>query len=289
MRTFTILRILSGIILLLTIVTTTVGLFWQDGGNSFYVESVYGENIKMFGNGLYSHESFFKAPINKGTDAVTLFIVVPLFLSVVLLNSRNSLKLRLLYLGLLSYLLYYSASLAFGASYNNFFVIYILLFSTSLYGFIIGIIDIDTKIIEDKIMPGLPHRAVAIFMFFAGLSVFVWLIEILGSIVNGNPPVSLGINTTEPTFVLDLGIIAPSAFIGGVSILKRKPFGYIVASILLTLNALIGLVVISQSIFQKIYGVNIGFEQFITYVGIFVLMSLIATTLNIQVLRNIKH
>lgn len=289
MRGFKVLKVLSIIIILLTLVTTTAGLFWQDDGETFYVKSVYGENIKMFGKGLYSHESFFSAPVNKGTDAATLFVVVPLFLVAVLLNRRNSLKFRLIYLGLLSYLLYYSASQAFGVSYNNLFIVYILLFSTSLYSFILGICSIDTSVVKAKILPGLPHRAVAIFMFLAGLSVFVWLIEIIASITNGNPPASLGINTTEPTSVLDLGVIAPSAFMGGVLILKRKSFGYIVASILLTLNALIGLVVILQSIFQRLYGVNLSMQQFIAYVGVFVSMSLVATILNIKVLKNIKH
>lgn len=289
MKSFRTLKVLSMFIIVLTVVTTVVGLFCQDGGNFFYLESVYGENIKMFGNGLYSHESFFKAPINKGTDAVTLFLVVPLFLMTVLLNKRNSLKFRLLYLGLQSYLLYYSTSLAFGAAYNVLFIVYILLFSFCLYAFILGITSIDTSIISDKIMLGLPHKGVAIFMVFAGLSVFVWLIEIISSITSGKPPTSLGINTTEPTFVIDLGIIAPSAFITGFLILKRKPFGYILAPILLTLNALIGVVVIVQSIFQKLYGVNITMGQLVAFVGVFVLMSLIATILNIKLLINVKH
>lgn len=283
-----IIFILSIVIILLTIVTTSFGLFWENDGQSFYVENVNGDIVKIFGNGLYKHESYFKAPINKGTDAIILFIVIPLFFSTVLLYKKNLLKIRLLHLGLLSCLLYYSASIAFGVSYNILFLVYLILFSSCLFTFIIGINSIEKKRVEQCIMPKLPHKSVAVFLVIAGLSVFVWLIEIIGSIKTGNPPGVIGNNTTEPTFVIDIGIIAPCAFYSAFLVFKRKPLGYILSIILLTLNSIIGLIVISQTIFQNMYGVGISLNEFIPYVSVFVIMSLVATALNIKSLRNIK-
>lgn len=284
-----IIFILSIVIILLAIVTTSVGLFWENDGQPFYVDNINGDTVKIFGNGLYEHESYFKAPIDKGTDAIILFIVIPLFFTAVLLYKKNLLKLRLLHLGLLSCLLYYSASIAFGVSYNILFLVYLILFSACLFAFILGISSIENKRVEQSIMPKIPHKSVVVFLVIAGLSVFVWLIEIIGSIKTGNPPGILGNNTTEPTFVIDIGIIAPCAFYSAFLVYKRNPLGYVFSIILLTLNSIIGLIVISQTIFQNKYEVGISLNEFIPYVSVFIVMSLVATVLNIKTLRNMKN
>jgi hypothetical protein len=54
-----------------------------------------------------------KAPIFRGTDAVTLFVSVPLLALSFLLYRRGSLRGALLLVGVLGFFLYYSASLAF--------------------------------------------------------------------------------------------------------------------------------------------------------------------------------
>jgi hypothetical protein len=280
---------LSILIILLAIITSSLGLFWQDNGESFFVENVNGDKVKIFGNGLYAHESYFKAPINKGTDAVILFIIVPLFIITLYLYNKDILRIKLLHLGLLSCLLYYSASLAFGAACNRLFVVYILLFSASLFTFIIGIHRLEQKKIQDSILSTIPHKSMVVFLVIVGLSVFVWLIEIIGSIKTGNPPGVIGINTTEPTFVFDIGIIAPLAFYSARMVYERKPIGYLIAILLLTLNSMIGLIVISQTIFQYTYGVIISIKEFIPYVVVFVAMSFFATLLNIKTLQNIKN
>jgi len=283
------ISILSIVIIVLAIITSSVGLFWVDDGDSFFVENVNGDTVEIFGNGLYAHESCFKAPIDKGTDAIILFIVLPLFFVTVLLLKKNLLRVKLLHLGLLSCLLYYSASIAFGVSYNILFLVYIMLFAACLFTFIIGISSIDLKNVKESIMPKIPHKSLVIFLVFAGLSVFVWLIEIIGSIKTGTPPGIIGISTTEPTFVLDIGVIAPIAFYSAWLVYKRKAKGYVYSVVLLTLNAVVGLIVIAQTIFQNAYGVIVSLEEFIPFVLVFVVMSSIATILNVKVLRNIGN
>ncbi len=73
MKSIKTIRILSIIIIVLAGIHAALGLFWHTGAEVFYATNVYGQSVKMFGDGLYAHESYFKAPIFKGTDAVTLF------------------------------------------------------------------------------------------------------------------------------------------------------------------------------------------------------------------------
>jgi hypothetical protein len=282
------LKVLSSIVVFLAMIVSAVGFFWKDSGTAFYVNNIYGESVQMYGNGLYAYDTYFKAPIQRGTDLITLFIAIPILICSILLNRKGLIKYRLLLAGILSYFLYYSACLTFGVSYNILFPVYILLFSSSLFSFMVAIKGIDVKSISDKISDKMPRRRIAVFMIFAGLSVFVWLIEIISALSTGRPPASLAIYTTEPTYVLDLGIIAPSAFTCAVLLFQKKPLGYAFAPVLLVLNSLVGAVVISQTIVQKVAGVNISLGAFITFVGVFVLTSLIAILLNASLLKNIK-
>ena len=288
MKSFKTLQVLSYLIILLTLISAGAGLFWQSEGEPFYRQSVFGEDVKVFGSGIYAHDNYFNVPVNRGTDAVTLFVFLPLFILSLFLNKKDSLKYRLLHLGLLSYILYYAASVAFGVAFNSLYLVYLLLFSCSLFSFIIAATNIDLQKIRKKIKTGFPQRGTTAFLILAGLSVFVWLSEIIAFLTSGTPPASLGLKTTEPTFILDIGIIAPSAFMGAVFLMKKKPAGYLIAPVLLVLNSLIGLVVISQTVFQRMYGVVISTAQLIAFAGIFILMSLAAAVLFIKGMQNIE-
>jgi hypothetical protein len=288
MKSFKTLQVMSYLIIILTLISTGFGLFWQTEGEPFYLQSVFGEEVKIFGSGIYAHDNYFNAPINMGTDVVTLFVFLPLFILSVFLNKKNSFRYRLLHLGLLAYILYYAASIAFGVAFNNLYLVYLLLFSASLFTFILTAVSIDLQKLKKKIKTGFPQRGTAAFMILAGLSVFVWLSEIVAFLTSGTPPAGLGIRTTEPTFILDIGIIAPSAFMAAVFLMKKNAWGYLIAPVLLVLNALIGLVVISQTVFQRMYGVEISIGQLIAFSGIFVAMSLAASLFLVKSLQNIE-
>jgi hypothetical protein len=279
---------LSLLVALLAMTAATNGLFWLDNGQPFVFTTLHGHEVEIAGQGLYRNEIAFKAPILRGGDAVTLFIAIPVLLFAALYQRKVTLKGQLLLAGVLSYFLYNAASLAFGAAYNPMFLVYLAWFSASLFAFIIACSEIDLDLLTARINPKLPHRGTAIFMFLAGLSVFVWMIEIVNGLVTGQIPESLASYTTDVTALIDVGVIVPSAFLAGISLLRKKPIGYLLAPILLILNAFIGIVVVSQSIFQARAGIILSTGQFAAYVTPFVLMSFIAVFLVVMFFKNIE-
>ena len=83
----------------------------------------------MWGAGIYAHDSYFKAPIFIGSDFTILLFIVPLTIITLLRNKKGSaIDYDIRVFGILSMLLYYSASLAFGVTYNSLHLVYILLF-----------------------------------------------------------------------------------------------------------------------------------------------------------------
>jgi hypothetical protein len=279
--------VLSLLVALGAVVTAGAGLLWHDGGEPFTVTSVHGETVTIYGRGLYQHDTLFKAPILRGTDAVTLFLAVPVLLATLLRHRRQDLRGRLLLAGVLAYFLYNSASVAFGAAYNPLLLVYVGYFSASLAAFGLAVSSVESRELADRVSPRVPRRLIAAFLFLAGLSVLVWLIDIVGALAAGGVPTHLGTYHTEPTYVIDLAIIAPAAFLGGILLLRRRPAGYIVAAALLVLNAFVGPVVVSQTVFQRLAGVAITTTELMVFAGTFVVTSAIAAALAVALLRSI--
>ena len=283
------LVVLACLVALLAIIYASAGLFSQGGDGPFNFTTLHGATVEMYGQGLYRYDSAFKAPILRGTDAATLFVCVPALLVAVFLYRRGSVRGGLLLTSMLAYFLYNAASLGFGAAYNNLMIVYIVSFSTSLFAFMLALTSIDLKILAERTSPNFPRRSTAFFLFFAGLSLFVWLSEIIGALVQGSVPPNLGPYTTESTYMLDLGIILPCAYLAGILVLRRATLGTLLAAILITVNISIGLVVASQSIMQALDGIILSPAVYAGYVAPFILLSIVATWILARIFRNISE
>jgi hypothetical protein len=289
MKRSNILIWLSVLVAILAGVYASVGLFSQGGNGPFTFTNLHGITTDIYGLGIYRNDSAFKAPILRGTDAVTLFVCVPALLVAIFLYRRGSLRGGLFLTSMLAYFLYNSASLGFGAAYNDLLLVYIASFSASLFAFILACTSIDLDILAERTSSKFPRRGVAIFLFFAGLSLLVWIVDIVSALVQRTFPVNLGPYSTEATYVIDLGIILPTAYLAGVLVLRHKPLGTMLASILITVNVTIGLVVASQSIMQALAGIILTPAEYAAYVAPFVTLSVVAIWVVTLIFRNISE
>lgn len=277
---------LSYLVVLLTFIAALVGIFYTFGGERFVVENIYGESIELYGDGIYQYNSVLKAMGNKGTDMVML-IVASLFALFTVLREKSSL-FRLLQIGTLTALFYYSSCLVFGVTFNSLFPVYVMLFSSSLF-LLISLLSewIKESNISEKAQDR-NFRGTALFTIISGCSVLVWLEFILPAVMSGTPLSNIEIYTTEATFVLDLGIILPVYIACGIALLRKKEIGYKLTPILLIFITIIGLTVIGQNIYQTNAGVMIPQRQFFTLVISFAVLGIIATFLNIRFVKYLK-
>jgi len=282
----TLLVILSACFIVLAAIPPLISLFTESPGTAFRFNNVWGIETELYGRGLYRLESTFKAPINRGTDAVVLFLLLPVLLwNTLRLRQTNGGPVLWLQIGLLSCALYYSFLQAVEVVFNELFLIYVAMLSLSLFAFILGIRTVDFSRIRVRMQVPFPHRGTVVFLLFAGGSVGVWLLEIVAAYQMGMLPAHSGAGVTMPTYAIDLAIIGPSVFIAAWELHRRRPLGYLLAIILLTLNAFIGFVVIGQTIFQYKAGILLTPQQFIPFVGVFVILSAFALWLLTRLLR----
>ncbi len=263
----------AGISLLL-LVMSAAGVFYTTVRFEGTAQNVYGDQVTLFGRGLYGYESFFKGPIFVGTDIVILMLLV-LFL-VVMTAVRHAHVRSSLRIGFYTVFLYYSASLSFGTMINPLFIVYITAFGMLFYRTIAELIHFDYAsselVVKEKRLP----RGLPIFLAVMGVSTFVWFFDIFTLITEGRPSHLIGMQSTEPTHIFDLAVIAPACFLAAHMLKKQKSMGLILAVMMCQLMASIGLIVSAQTVTQRMFGVEITVFEMLVFVVSFMVLSVIA-------------
>jgi hypothetical protein len=290
MKQHSLLHWLIPLISVLALITAAVGLFSQGGDGSSSFQTVYGDRVEIYGQGIYRHDSSFVAGLFKGTDVVTLFLSLPLLLAGYLAYRRGSLRGSIFLTGMLFYFLYIGATYTFSVIFNSLFLVYTALFSASLFATIVALATFDTQSLADKVTSSMPRRGIALFMFVAGLgTLLLWLSELVGPLLTGQAPANLGPYTTIFTHGFDSAVITPATVVTGIYLLKRKPLGYLLAAPLLILCTIIGVTVIAQTISQALVGITFPIGVYIGMVGSWVVMGAFAVGLMIRFFRSISE
>jgi len=276
------------LIAVLTVISAGVGLFWQTGGSLYTFTTLYGETVEIYGQGLYDHDTVFNVGTSQGADAVALLALPLLFISF-MFCQRGSLRGGFLLSSVLGYYLYYGASLGLVVAYNNLYLVYLALFSASFFAFVLALTAIDLPSLPARFSPRLPRRGMAIFMFVVGIGVaFIWLSDVINALTADAVPEALRSHIALVTYTLDVGIIAPACILAGILILRRASLGYLLTGLMTILLALVGAMVIGQTVMQLNLGLQFSTGQLIGKIGTWIIMGGIAVWLTIAFLRNLS-
>lgn len=277
--------------ILLLIIITSAGACSFSTTKAYDVVNQYGDTVKIFGSGIYSHDSYFRAPILIGTDIVMLIVVVPVLIISLIKNiQKRNVKSKLNLAALMGTVAYYSASISFGISYNVFHLLYIALFGTSLFALFILVRDIDLNVLKNSQVWELPTKGVRIFLIFSGIALFVaWLPDIIWSLQNGRSLKLIEVYTTEITYVIDMGIISPLMIVCLYLLKKKDGLGDLIFAILLRLCIIIGIMMISQSLLQLLADINIPVPALITKAASFAVLALFAVYFERKLYKGISE
>ncbi len=282
------IQVLSLLAGLSAMVQSAAGLFWQSPGESFPFTTLRSGTVQMAGQGIYAYDTYFKAPIFRGTDAVTLFVCLPLLVIALILCRRGSLRGTLFQAGVLAYMLYNAGSIALGVTYNNLFLVYVAYFSSCLFALALVVSSIDLTDLATRVSSSAPRRGIAALMFVSAVALlFAWMTDILGALFKGSIP-AIASYTTEVTYVFDLGIIVPLSLLTGVLTLRRAPVSYLLSSILMVVLVIVGVLVTVQTVFQSMAGIEMPIGEFIGKTGSFMLLSLFAAGLLVQLFKHVQ-
>lgn len=271
-------------IILLTLIATLAGLL-PDAGQPYALTNFRGEQVNINARGLYYWDTVSSAAQMQANDLVTLALGVPLLAISFWLTLRGSLRGRLLMTGTLGFILYTYITMCFGAAYNKFFLVYVALFSLSLFAFILSMMSFDIKSLPSHFSEKLPRGSIAGLLFFAAAFLsLAWLGRVAATFAPNAIP---ALENTTSMFIqaMDLGIIVPLCVMSGILLLRRVAWGYLLASVGLMKFLTMGVAVSLMSLNMLRVGVPISMVE----VAVFPTIAIANIIMVALLLRNIKE
>lgn len=247
--------------------------------------TIFGTAVGLFLPGFY-RDAAVLLPQLYGQDLLTLLVGVPTLAGSLYYAKDGSLRGYVVWLGVIGYLLYTYASYSFLTAFNELYLLYVALFSLTLFTLIGGITRLNPTALKESLGD---HSVVpyAVFqLLVAVLLGMAWLSEIGPAILAGTRPPSIA-ETNLPVPViqsLDLGVVVPSFALSAYLLWQRRPWGYVVTGILLVKGTTLGLAVLTMIVFMLRAGQTVPLPQIV----IFVVLSLAGLALMLRFIRSIN-
>lgn len=220
---------------------------------------------------------------SRGQDIVFIPLALLLAaLSILFLFNHNH-KIFITILGLTGNFLYGYALYAIQGQYTAFYLLYLLILGLSIYSMIYGFLSFDSEYVRTTFLPKSTRTAISVFLLFiVGMLGPIWIARIIPDIMKHIPQETYGV------FVLDLGIVFPAIAITAVMLLRKKPFGNILAGIILFKAFTICLSWGFAELYSRMNGMISGSYEMVAIPGILTLISLFFFVLYINKLKNIS-
>lgn len=187
----------------------------------------------LFIDGLYQGNLLLRSGW-RGNDLITLLVASPLLIGSFVLALRGSPRGTLVWLGMLAYVLYNFAYYLFGAAFNNFFLIYVALVDLAMLALVFALGKTDANQWAEAFGEKTPARWIAGYMLITALALTglyaAWSLQF---VITGQVP-EIVTNTghlTSIVFALDLTLVVPWFILGAVWLWQRKPWGFLIATI----------------------------------------------------------
>lgn len=272
------------LIFVLALIATVAGLL-PGKGESYPMTNFRGEQVTINARGLYYWDTVSSVAQIQANDLVTLALGLPLLAISFWLTLRGSLRGRLLLTGTLGYILYTYITMCFGVTYNKLFLVYVALFSLSLFALILSMMSFDLKTLPEHFSKKLPRRGIAALLYFASsFLLLAWLGRIAPTIFQNQNP---ALENTTSMFIqaMDLGIIVPLCFLSATLLLRRSAWGYLLASVALMKFLTLGVAVSMMGLNMARVGAPVTVVELV----IFPTIALLNIVMTIILLKNINN
>ncbi|MBZ0178631.1 MAG: hypothetical protein K8F36_05005 [Melioribacteraceae bacterium] len=280
-----ILTILVLLIAAAAITASSFGIFSDDGKGVYEYQSIRGEEVMIYGKGIYKHMSADVAVQGIAQDYVTLLVGVPFLWAALFWSRKNSTKGMLLLSGtLLYFLVTYLFYLAMGM-YNEMFLVYVFLTGSSFFAFVVALFTFDFNKVKEVFSSHKLMRNTGVFLIINSVMVaLLWLGIIVPPLLDGSIyPEQLQHYTTLIVQGFDLALLLPISFVVGILAVRKRGIGYLFASVYVVFLSFLMVALTSKILFMANTGQNV-----VPVIFIMPTIALIAIIFSVLILRSIK-
>jgi len=285
MKNNNLITVLVLLIIILSGIATFMGITSNDGPGEYDYMSIRGENIIIYGKGIYGHMSADVAIQGIAQDYITLFLGIPLLLFSLFLFRKNNIKGLFLLSGTLMYFLvtylFYTAM----AMYNVMFLVYLALLCFSFFAFVLSLFCYNITEIKQIFSSEKLIRYSGIFLVINSVMVaMLWLSIVIPPLLDGSIyPKELQHYTTLIVQGFDLGLLLPIGIVSGILAFRKNRYGYLFTTINLIFLSILMAALTSKILFMANAGENV-----IPVIFIMPNVCLISAVLSLLILKRIK-
>lgn len=273
------------LIAMFAILASIAGITSTGGPGNYSYLSIRGENVTIYGEGLYKHMSADVAIQGIAQDYITLIVGVPLLLISLFLALRGSFRGRFLLAGVLNYFFITYLFYMNMAMYNQFFLIYVVLTGLSFFAFAITLLSIGIKDLSDKFSNKTPFKFVGLFLIINSILIaLLWLSVVVPPLMDKTIyPDAVDHFTTLVVQGFDLSLLLPISFVGGWLLIRKNNYGYLISTVTIVFLSILMTALVAKIIAMVNAGVNVIPAVFI--IPVIAVISIIGSYLMLQ---NIK-
>lgn len=285
MKNNKIITVLVLLIIIFSGIATVMGITSNHGSGEYDYRSIRGENITIYGKGIYRHMSADVAIQGIAQDYITLFLGIPLLLFALFLFRKNNIKGLFILSGTLMYFLvtylFYTAM----AMYNVMFLVYIILLCLTFFAFVLTLFCYNITEIKQIFSSEKMIRYSGLFLVINSVMVaMLWLSIIIPPLLDGSIyPKELQHYTTLIVQGFDLGLLLPIGIVSGILAFRKSKYGYLFTTIKLIFLSILMAALTSKILFMANAGYNV-----IPVIFIMPTICLISTVLSLFILKKIK-
>ncbi|HET9249138.1 MAG TPA: hypothetical protein VFP13_04255 [Actinomycetota bacterium] len=192
----------------------------------------------------------------RGGDLTTLLLAAPILLLSLFFVRRGSRRAQVVWLGTLAYSVYNYAYYAFGARFNDVFLIHIALLALAIWATTFAVAGIDVAIVVRSLNRGRSGRWAGAFLALVGTILGgLWIALSIRFAFTGGPMADIPIRGIHLVFAIDLALLVPALVVAGVLCWRRSRSGILFAGVMTVMGALYQVNLLLAGVLQADAGV----------------------------------
>jgi hypothetical protein len=187
----------------------------------------------------------------RGGDLTTLVLAAPVLLASLILVRRGSRRAQAAWLGALAYSVYDYAYYAFGAEFNDVFLLHVALLALSIWATALAVAGTDVEIVAEALNRGRSGRWVGAFLALVGVILGVlWIVLSIRFALTGELMADIPRRGIHLVFAIDLALLVPALVVAGVLRWRQSGIGVVFAAVMTVMGALYQVNLLFAGVFQ---------------------------------------